>query len=344
MQRVAEDVLRSAILHQIAQIHNAHRVGDVLHHGQIVADEQVRQVVLLLDLLEQVDDLGLNGHVQRGHRLIADDEFRIQRQRPGNADTLPLTAGELVGIAVLVEGLQAAVVHDPVDIVVKFLFRHQIVLAHRLADDLTHRHSWGQRGKRILKNDLHFGTHSAHLLRRQIIDLLSVEQHLAGGFFVIQTQDGSAGGGLAAAGLSYEAHCGTALEVERHTIHGLDVANGLGYHTALDGKILLQMIDLQDILRVIFHRGEIVINDERAFPDLFGVLLFLGKLVGILLLSLLQLLENLIIVLPCFPKRHLIPPPFRCPHRLFPAPPAPPDRAACRHSSGSRTPCAWGKC
>ena len=42
VQRVAEDILRGAILHQIAQIHDAHRVGDVLHHGQIMADEQVR--------------------------------------------------------------------------------------------------------------------------------------------------------------------------------------------------------------------------------------------------------------------------------------------------------------
>ena len=48
VQRVAEDVLRSAVLHQIAQIHDAHRVGDVFHHGQIVGDEEIRQVVLFL--------------------------------------------------------------------------------------------------------------------------------------------------------------------------------------------------------------------------------------------------------------------------------------------------------
>ena len=110
-----------------------------------MADEQIRQFVLLLNVLQQVDDLRLNGHVQRGHRLIADDELGVQCQRTGDADTLPLAAGELVGIAVLVEGLQTAVVHDLIDVVVKLRLRHQIVLTHRLADDLAHRHTGGQR-------------------------------------------------------------------------------------------------------------------------------------------------------------------------------------------------------
>ena len=49
-----------------------------------------------MDLLEQVDDLRLNGHVQCGHRLVTDNELGIQRQSTGNADTLPLAAGELM--------------------------------------------------------------------------------------------------------------------------------------------------------------------------------------------------------------------------------------------------------
>ena len=62
----------------------------MLDDGQIVGDEKIRQVALFLQGFQQVDDLRLNGDVQRGDRLIADDELRVQGQRTGNADTLAL--------------------------------------------------------------------------------------------------------------------------------------------------------------------------------------------------------------------------------------------------------------
>ena len=62
----------------------------MLDDGQIVGDEKIRQVALFLQGFQQVDDLCLNGDVQRGDRLIADDELGVQGQRTGNADTLAL--------------------------------------------------------------------------------------------------------------------------------------------------------------------------------------------------------------------------------------------------------------
>jgi hypothetical protein len=32
--------------------------------------------------MQEIDDLGLHGHVQRRRGLVEDDEFGIQRQRP----------------------------------------------------------------------------------------------------------------------------------------------------------------------------------------------------------------------------------------------------------------------
>lgn len=57
VQRILEDVLGSAVFHQVAQIHNTHGVGDMLHHGQIVGNEQIGELILLLQLLQQIDDL-----------------------------------------------------------------------------------------------------------------------------------------------------------------------------------------------------------------------------------------------------------------------------------------------
>ena len=74
--------------------------------GQVVGDEQVGEPELVLQLLEQVDDAGLDAHVERRHRLVEDDELRLDRQRPGDPDALALTAGELVGVAVGVLGRQ----------------------------------------------------------------------------------------------------------------------------------------------------------------------------------------------------------------------------------------------
>ena len=54
---------------------------------------------LLLELLKHIDDLGLDGDVQRGDGLVADDEVRVDRQGPGDADALALAAGKLVGVA-----------------------------------------------------------------------------------------------------------------------------------------------------------------------------------------------------------------------------------------------------
>ena len=68
------------------------------HDGEVVGDEQVREAELALELLQQIDDLCLDRDVERGHGLVADDQLGVQRERPGEADPLPLTAGKLVRI------------------------------------------------------------------------------------------------------------------------------------------------------------------------------------------------------------------------------------------------------
>ena len=44
------------------------------------------------------DNLGLNGYVQSGYRLISNNKGWFYYQRSGDSDTLSLTAGELVWI------------------------------------------------------------------------------------------------------------------------------------------------------------------------------------------------------------------------------------------------------
>ena len=85
----------------------ATRSADVLDDRQIVGDEEIGEAELLLQVLQQIDDLGLDRHVERRDRLVADDQLGLDRERARDADALALAAGELVRIAAHVIGLQA---------------------------------------------------------------------------------------------------------------------------------------------------------------------------------------------------------------------------------------------
>ena len=96
----------SAISTDLAEVHDHHPVGDVPDDVEVVRDEDVGEPELRLQVLEQVQDLRLDRHVERGHRLVADDQLRVDGERARDADPLPLAAGELVREAVVVLGVE----------------------------------------------------------------------------------------------------------------------------------------------------------------------------------------------------------------------------------------------
>ena len=70
---------------------------------------------LVLEVVEQVDDLGLHRHVQSRDGLVEHDQPRLERQRPGHPDALSLAARELVRVAVEVLGVEAHAVEQLAD-------------------------------------------------------------------------------------------------------------------------------------------------------------------------------------------------------------------------------------
>ena len=106
MPRSLKDLLRVGELDDSSEIHHRDTRADLSHHGQVVRDEDVREVELRLERAEQVEDLRLNGDIQRRDRLVADDQLRIQRQSACDPDPLPLAPRELVRIAARVLGAQ----------------------------------------------------------------------------------------------------------------------------------------------------------------------------------------------------------------------------------------------
>ena len=72
---------------------------DLAHDAEVVGDEQKRHAEPLLEVLQQLDDLRLHGDVERGGRLVGDEQIGLVGERHGDHDALALAAGQLVRIA-----------------------------------------------------------------------------------------------------------------------------------------------------------------------------------------------------------------------------------------------------
>src|SRR3954463_12690964 len=90
-----------------------------------------------------------------------------------------------------------------------------------LSDDVAHGHARIERRVRILEDHLHAATHLAHLLAAELRELDAVELHLPGRRLV-ELEDGSTRGGLAAPGLADEAKRLALLDEE---VDAIDRAN-----------------------------------------------------------------------------------------------------------------------
>ena len=97
---VAEDVDDAAVFDDLSVEHHRHVVGDFGDHAQVVRDEQHRHAPLVAQMAEDVENLSLNRHVERGRRLVGDQQLGIARERHGDHHPLLLPAGHLVRVIV----------------------------------------------------------------------------------------------------------------------------------------------------------------------------------------------------------------------------------------------------
>ncbi|MNZ76717.1 hypothetical protein D3C78_952340 [compost metagenome] len=93
-----EDIRRRADFHLLAAIHDDGAVGDLSHHTHIMGDEQNRRAFLFLKRLDEVQYLALNGHIERGRRLVGDQQLRPGRKRHGDHHALAHAAGKAMRI------------------------------------------------------------------------------------------------------------------------------------------------------------------------------------------------------------------------------------------------------
>ena len=98
MAGVIEDLVDGAGLHNLAGVHHVHIVRHLGHHPQVVGDVDDRDAPLLLDAADQLQDLGLDGHIQGGGGLVADQQVGVAGQGDGDDHTLAHAARQLMGV------------------------------------------------------------------------------------------------------------------------------------------------------------------------------------------------------------------------------------------------------
>jgi len=90
-----------------AQVEHGGLLAQLADDGEVVGDQEVRQVPLRPQPADQRQDRRLRAHVERAGRLVEHQQTRLDCQRAGDCDALALAPGQLVGKPVGVLGLQA---------------------------------------------------------------------------------------------------------------------------------------------------------------------------------------------------------------------------------------------
>ena len=71
-----EDGVHVAVLDDLAGVHDDYPLGELGDEAEIVGDQDRRRMRLVLGLLQHLQDLGLDRHVQRRCRLVGDEQLR----------------------------------------------------------------------------------------------------------------------------------------------------------------------------------------------------------------------------------------------------------------------------
>ena len=89
---LSQDTLGPALLHAFSRIHHQRPLADARDHAEIVADDQERHAQFGDQFSEQIQHLGLDGHVKGGRGLVGDEQAWARRQSDRDSDPLPLAA------------------------------------------------------------------------------------------------------------------------------------------------------------------------------------------------------------------------------------------------------------
>src|SRR5262249_34796218 len=98
MARRAEQRRDGRLLYLAACIHHHHALGDFGHHAEVMGDKDDGRTEALLEVGHETEDLRLDGDVERGGRLIRNQELGAAGQRNRDHHALAHAAGQLMRV------------------------------------------------------------------------------------------------------------------------------------------------------------------------------------------------------------------------------------------------------
>ena len=111
------------------------------HHGHVMGNEHICEVPFFLQILQQIQNLGLDGNIQRRHRLITDNKSGIHCQGARNTHTLAAAAVQFVRIGPAHTAVNANQFHKFGSLSGNFILTVLSTAADRLVDGVIHCHT-----------------------------------------------------------------------------------------------------------------------------------------------------------------------------------------------------------
>jgi len=131
-----------------------------------MGNKHVGKAPLFAGFHQQIQNLGLDGNIQGGNRLVRHNKLRIHHEGPGNADPLTLSARKFMGIAYRPLGVDSHLLHHLGNPVCGFTPGNVLIMKNnRFFQSLFDGFPGIQRRVGILKNHLHLRTVGQHFLR-----------------------------------------------------------------------------------------------------------------------------------------------------------------------------------
>ena len=239
--RGGEEPVALRPLHDPPGVEHVDRLAQPRHDPEVVGDHDERGAGVADELAQQLQDLGLDGDVERGRGLVGDEQPRPAGQCDGDERALPHAAGELVRVGVQPPARvgDADAVEQVGGLGPRGLLPHAAVAGQHLGDLQADRDHRVQRGQRVLEHHRDVPAASLpHLAlgERQQVD--AVHLHRAGDADAPRRQqpgDRHRRHRLAAPGLPDQADDLPGRDVEAHPVDGDGV--GLAAPGEGDGEV-----------------------------------------------------------------------------------------------------------
>ena len=181
VRRLREDVPRGAFLDDLARVHHSDAIACLGDDPEVVRDQKQRGAEVLAQVGEDAQDLRLDDDVERGRRLVGDEELRAQDKCERDHDPLPHAARELVRVLTKSSRRNA---HASQRLERAFpnltTTQARLVLLERLAEVVLDPHERVQARHRLLEDESELRPAiSPQLLRRHREEVLASVLHLA---------------------------------------------------------------------------------------------------------------------------------------------------------------------